>query len=312
MSAMCDHRLVPDASRAEPRLLAVSDLHVSYPVNDAIAERIVAATPDDWLIVAGDVGELISDIERALREFSERFAKVIWVPGNHELWTHERETVALGGDERYWHLVGICRELGVVTPEDPFPVWRGPGGPAVVVPLFTLYDYSFRPGGAQTKEAGLRMALESGVVCADERWLRCDPYPGPEQWCLARLAESRRRLAELPPGQPTVLVNHYPLIREPTRVLRFPHFAQWCGTTATASWPVRYNAAVVVYGHLHIPRTIWRDGIRHEEVSLGYPREWQRRARRGYPPVVPRQILPERPGRLAGRLAGGWSDSVGL
>ncbi|MGN6682235.1 MAG: metallophosphoesterase, partial [Streptosporangiaceae bacterium] len=48
--------------------------------------------------------------------------------------------------------------------------------------------------------------------------------------------------------------------------------------------------AAVVYGHLHIPRTIWHNGTRHVEVSLGYPREWRRRAK---PPVIPRQILPE-------------------
>jgi len=44
-----------------------------------------------------------------------------------------------------------------------------------------------------------------------------------------------------------------------------------------------------VYGHLHIPRTTWHDGVRFEEVSCGYPREWRRR--KG-PPGVLRQILP--------------------
>ena len=50
--------------------------------------------------------------------------------------------------------------------------------------------------------------------------------------------------------------------------------------------------AVVVYGHLHIPRTTWHDGVRFEEVSCGYPREWQRR---GPAPGPPRQILPQLP-----------------
>ena len=72
-------------------------------------------------------------------------------------------------------------------------------------------------------------------------------------------------------------MNHFPLVREPTRVLRYPEFAQWCGTTRTADWHMRFNAAAVVYGHLHIPRTTWHDGVRFEEVSLGYPREWRRR-----------------------------------
>jgi hypothetical protein len=44
-----------------------------------------------------------------------------------------------------------------------------------------------------------------------------------------------------------------------------------------------------VYGHLHIPRTTYYDGVRFEEVSIGYPREWQRR---GLPDRLLRQILP--------------------
>jgi hypothetical protein len=35
---------------------------------------------------------------------------------------------------------------------------------------------------------------------------------------------------------PTVLVNHYPLMREPTRILRHPAFARWCGTEATGAF----------------------------------------------------------------------------
>ncbi len=55
-------------------------------------------------------------------------------------------------------------------------------------------------------------------------------------------------------------------------MLRYPEFAQWCGTERTADWHTRFNAKAVVYGHLHIPRTTWEDGVRFEEVSLGYPR----------------------------------------
>lgn len=190
------------------------------------------------------------------------------------------------------YLVELCRGLGVVTPEDPYPVWEGDGGPAVVVPLFLLYDYTFRPDGTSNKEESLARAYAAGVVATDEALLYPDPFPSIEDWCSARLAQTERRLADLPAGTVTVLVNHFPIVREPTRVLRYPEFAQWCGTVRTADWPTRFNAATVVYGHLHIPRTTWYDGIRHEEVSLGYPREWQRRDR---PPRIPRQILPVPP-----------------
>jgi 3',5'-cyclic AMP phosphodiesterase CpdA len=276
----------------EPRLLAVSDLHVGFPANRAIAERIQPASPADWLIVAGDVGERAADVEWVLGMLTERFARVVWVPGNHELWTHSRDPVRLRGEERYLHLVAVCRRLGVVTPEDNYPIWTGADGPVVVAPLFVLYDYSFRPAGAASPAEGLTRAYGDGVVSTDERWLHPDPYPSRAAWCDDRVAKTERRLAELPPGLPTVLVNHFPLVREPTAVMRYPAFAQWCGTVRTASWPAAYRAKVVVYGHLHIPRTTWYDGIRHEEVSLGYPREWQRRSA---VPVIPRQILPAPP-----------------
>lgn len=272
-----------------PRLLALSDLHVAFPDNRKIVEELHPDSDADWLLLAGDVGELSPDIEWTLRTLSARFAKVVWTPGNHDLWTHQADPLRLRGESRYLHLVDLCRRLGVTTPEDPYPVWTGPGGPVTIVPLFLLYDYSFRPPGARTKEEGLARAYETGVVCTDEALLHPDPYPSREAWCWARVEATTSRLAALDAELPVVFVNHYPLVREPTRVLWYPQFAQWCGTTLTHDWHVRYRAAAVVYGHLHIPRVTWHDGVRFEEVSLGYPREWQKRSS---PPVVPRQILP--------------------
>ncbi|GAA5194706.1 metallophosphoesterase [Rugosimonospora acidiphila] len=282
------------------KVLAISDLHVSYADNRRIVERLAPESPDDWLLVAGDVGEKFADIEWALGVLRTRFARVVWVPGNHDLWTTPTDPVKLRGQARYQELVRMCRGLGVVTPEDPFPVWRGEGGPVTIAPLFLLYDYTFRPEGYPTRQAALDRAYEVGVVCNDEFLLHPDPYPSRQAWCAQRLAFTERRLAERDTALPTVLVNHFPLIREPTRVLRYPEFAQWCGTERTDDWHLRFRCAAVVYGHLHIPRTIWRDGVPFIEVSLGYPREWRPR---GGEPGRPRQILPP-PMDSAARTAG--------
>ncbi|TDD56121.1 metallophosphoesterase family protein [Saccharopolyspora elongata] len=271
------------------RLLAVSDLHVAFPDNRAIVAELRPESPDDWLIVAGDVGEFAADIEWALRLLGERFATVIWVPGNHDLWTHPKDPLQLRGEQRYRHLVELCRGLGVLTPEDPYPVWTGDGGPARIVPMFLLYDYSFRPPGAKNKAEGLEQAHAKGVVCSDEYLLHPDPHPSLDAWCRARVAETERRLAELDDGLPTVLVNHYPLVREPTDVLHYPEFAQWCGTELTADWHRRHRASCVVYGHLHIPRITRHDDVPFHEVSIGYPREWRRH---GHPHGLLRQVLP--------------------
>lgn len=278
-----------------PRLLAVSDLHVHHPENRAVVEGLRPTSDGDWLIVAGDVGERVDDVVWALGLLRDRFAQVVWVPGNHELWTRGTDLVPLRGVARYEHLVATCRSLGVLTPEDPFPVWTGSGGPVVVAPLFLLYDYSFLPAGTTTPQEGLAAAYAAGVVCTDEHLLYPDPYPDRAAWCADRVAASARRLEGCDPAMPTVLVSHWPLTRLPTRILRYPEFVLWCGTDATADWHVRFRATAVVYGHLHIPRVTWEDGVRFVEASLGYPREWKARDERDGTVVsdlLPRQVLP--------------------
>jgi 3',5'-cyclic AMP phosphodiesterase CpdA len=277
------------SAAAEGTLFAISDLHVSYEENREIVAGLRPRSPHDWLIVGGDVSEQLADVEWALGHLRERFATVLWVPGNHDLWTPREEADGLRGEARYRRLVELCGQLGVLTPEDPYPVWEGAGGPVVVAPLFLLYDYSFGTNIAPTKAAALAQAHEAGVVCLDEYLLHPDPHPTREAWCDARVRATEQRLAALDPALPTVLVNHFPLNAEPTRVLRYPEFAQWCGTHRSADWHVRFRATAVVYGHLHIPWTTWHDGVRFEEVSLGYPRERARFPRKRAPL---RQILP--------------------
>jgi 3',5'-cyclic AMP phosphodiesterase CpdA len=269
-------------------LFGISDLHVTHPENRQVVEDLRPQSETDWLLVCGDVSETVKDVEWALSLLNERFATVIWMPGNHELWTSPGEQLKLRGEPRYRHLVEMCRRTGVITPEDPYPTWEGESGPATIAPLFLLYDYTFGSNIAPTKEESLARAHNAGVVCSDEFLLHPDPYSSRDEWCHARVRETERRLTACDSDIPMVLVSHFPLIFDLTRTLRHPEFAQWCGTTRTADWHRRFRVSAVVYGHLHIPRTTWHDGVRFEEVSLGYPRE--RRFRK--PGHVLRRILP--------------------
>lgn len=270
-------------------LWAISDLHTGQAANKPVVESLYPATPADWLIVAGDVAERTDDILWTLELLNSRFAKVIWVPGNHELWTTGKDPMQVFGRARYDYLVEMCDQLGVITPEHPYPVWTEQGGPATIVPMFLLYDYSFLPTGATTKAEGLAVARQANVVCTDEFLLSSEPYATREAWCRDRLDYTRSRLDDIDWLWPTVLVNHFPLRREPCDVLFYPEFSLWCGTAETSDWHTRYNAVCSVYGHLHVPRTTWYDGVRFEEVSVGYPREWHRRK----PYRWMRQILPD-------------------
>ncbi len=269
------------------RLLAISDLHLGHQPNRAALEQI-PAHPDDWLILAGDMGERITDLELALETLAPRFAKLLWVPGNHDLWVPPQDDSGLRGEDRYRSLVERCREYGVLTPEDPYPVWPGEGPPTTIAPLMVLYDYSFRPDEIPLEQA-VEWATASGVVSVDERYLHADPYDSLGAWCAARAALTEARLAEIPDHHTTVLVNHFPLRQEHARLPQVPRFSVWCGTRRTEDWHRRFGARVVVYGHLHIRTTRFRDGVRFEEVSLGYPKQWQQD--RGVLPYL-REILP--------------------
>lgn len=268
------------------RLLATSDLHVSHRANHAALETI-GRHPDDWLIVAGDVGEKPEHLQYVLDVVSPRFARVIWTPGNHDLWCPASATDRTRGQARYDELVAICRRAGALTPEDPYQEFPGAPG-TFIVPMFLLFDYTFRPAGVPAPEA-VRWARTSGVVSGDEQLLRPDPWPSIEAWCHARCDGTARRLDALPAGSRTILVNHWPLRYDLARPPRVPRFSIWCGTTRTEDWAVRYRAAAVVTGHLHLRTTLWRQGVRYEEVSLGYPRDW--RQERGVDAYL-REILP--------------------
>jgi 3',5'-cyclic AMP phosphodiesterase CpdA len=281
-------------SADEPALFGVSDLHVGHPENRRVVEGLRPEADGDWLIVAGDVSESIEDVRWTLKLLSERFAKVLWTPGNHDLWSTPDDLTELRGVARYESLVGMCQDIGVLTPEDPYPIFRTVVGSVRVIPMFVLYDYTFGRNIAPTKAQSLALAHRAGVVCSDEFLLHPDPYPSREAWCHERVRTTEARIQACDSDVPSILVNHFPLRDDPTKMLTHPEFAQWCGTERTADWHRRFGAAVVVYGHLHIPLTTWRDGVRFEEVSLGYPREWQRRRRsvgkplrRIWPPLQP-------------------------
>ena len=269
------------------RLFAISDLHLGSPANrEALAG--LGYYREDWLIVAGDVAESFRRIGEGFAALSSRFAKVVWTPGNHELWTLPGLDEGLRGAERYLALIELARGHGILTPEDSWPVFTGAGGPVRIAPIFALYDYSFGPAGMNPDEM-VAWAAAMNVRPRDERVLHANPYSSRAAWCRARVAATAARLDRLDDGLPNILVSHWPLVEEVIQIPRVPRFLPWCGTRATAGWPVRYGASACIYGHLHTRGCRALAGVRFEEVSLGYPRQW--RQERGMAAYL-RQILP--------------------
>ena len=256
------------------RLWALSDLHISHPANRQAVEQF-PSYPDDWLILAGDITDGPQRLEWVLRRLTPKFRQIVWVPGNHELWTLPDTTPGLRGVALYEQLVGIARSQGVLTPEDPYAVVEHQDGPVLIAPLFLLYDYSFRPRHV-SRDRVVGWAREFGHVCTDEYVLHPDPFPDRDSWCAALCDSAAKRLAACSAGIPKVLINHFPLEEQHAVLPRVPRFTPWCGTRRTSGWHRRFNACAVVYGHLHIRGTHWLDGVPFQEVSLGYPHQWDR------------------------------------
>ena len=256
------------------RLWALSDLHLSNPLNrEAFGD--FPACPEDWLILAGDVTDGFRDLDWCFETLNRKFRQLVWVPGNHELWTRPGRAGGLRGVALYERLVEIARRHEVITPEDPWPVFPHPTGDVLVAPLFLLYDYSFRPGDVRAEDV-VQWARMDNSVCADEHLLHPDPFADRAAWCAERCTKAAARLDACPAHLPKVLVNHYPLEEELAVLPRIPRFTPWCGTKRTRGWHRRFNARAVVYGHLHIRGTSWIDDVPFQEVSLGYPKQWDR------------------------------------
>ena len=180
------------------RLWALSDLHVSHPANRNALTHF-PSHPEDWLILAGDLTEGAQRFDWLLQQLTPKFHRVVWTPGNHELWTVPGTDSELRGVALYDRLVAIARTHGVLTPEDPYPVVEHLNGKILIAPLFLLYDYSFRPEHV-SRDQVVRWARETGAVCSDEYFLHPDPFPDPDSWCAARCwaIRSRSRATQSP------------------------------------------------------------------------------------------------------------------
>ena len=83
-----------------------------------------------------------------------------------------------------------------------------------------------------TREEALQRAYDAGVVCVDEFLLHPDPYPSRQDWCRARVEGGGAAPGDKRPSLPMVLINHFPLLDAPTRVLRHPSSRSGAGPCA--------------------------------------------------------------------------------
>jgi UDP-2,3-diacylglucosamine pyrophosphatase LpxH len=268
------------------KIIASSDLHLDQHENLASLKSSLkenAPNGEDCLILAGDICETENQLKEILSLLRPHFKEIVWLPGNHELWIRPslKESYlqqGKGSEQRYLSLVTICHEFSVHTPEDPYiELSNTINETLVLVPMFLLYDYSFRPTHVPESEA-LNWAMESNVMCSDEVLIVPEPYKSIIDWCHQRVEYTLQRLNAYRERENDnfkfLFINHFPLREDCFHLQHIPRFSIWCGTKRTEQWHVDYPVKGVVSGHLHLPSHQIIDDVEFFEVSLGYPGQW--------------------------------------
>jgi calcineurin-like phosphoesterase family protein len=259
------------------RLAFTSDLHMDHhpEVIDLIAARVAGAV--DVLIVAGDVTPTIERLRAALTHLREFVPRVVYVPGNHDLWCRQGTP---DSRERYLEaLPDACAGAGA----DYLPA-----GPIVLDGVTLVgqtgwYDYSLRDPTLDVPLAAYERGVLGPLAWSDKQYV---VWPGVDDGALTELMSTRLRenLAEAPRDRPVWVVTHMLPFAElvARRPLPWGFVNGFLGSAAlgdviVAAAEAGVPVARAISGHTHFRReTMVAAGGRTflaETSPIGYPRE---------------------------------------
>ena len=249
----------------------MSDIHVDYPQNlEWVLGLDCHEYQADVLLLAGDVSEDMNLLERVLRGCLERFAKVMFVPGNHDLWV--RRCTYDCSLAKFGRILELCGELDVAT--EPFE-YEG----VEFLPLFSWYYFSFGSMGRS-----LRLGWRDFYACS---WPESLPDShavtryfhqlnnGVFEWIKARSVHRSHESHGLAPN-PRITCSHF----LPTIEL----MPSWVPESKRTVYPVlgsvelgaqvrRLAPDIHVYGHSHVNQIIKIDSTHYVNNAFATPRE---------------------------------------
>lgn len=270
-------------------IASVSDIHTDFPENRALIPRLAAEIYRRGarvIVLAGDVSHRDERIERALRAFGELGARVVYVPGNHDLWfkvENAPERTDLDTWHRYHHaLRHLAESTGAhYLPSAPFCV-----GDVALVGSCGWYDYSFVPDAirAALDPADFTKKRLEGWMWSDARFIA---FRDPQHALMADAEVARRMEAEL--AAQIRQVDGDGAVRHVVAVTHHQAFSASVRRTGTLPWEF-FNAfmgsealgetilsspkmRVAIYGHTHTVGEHQVAGLRVFGTPLGYPRE---------------------------------------
>lgn len=237
------------------RVFAVSDIHIDYEANaDWVANLSVSDYQDDVLILAGDVTDTLRKLDWCLTTLARRFKKVLFVPGNHDLWVI-RDGPHKSSLQKFDEVAAAVESSGASM-----QTFCAEG--VTIVPLLTWYDYSF---GQPNDE--LRSVWMDYRAC---RW--------PNGYTEKDVTEHFSALNETtaPNGGKVITYSHFL-----PRLDLMPAYIPWgsrmlypvLGSTQLDRQLRALQSSLHVYGHSHVNRHVTIDGVTYINNAFGYPTE---------------------------------------
>jgi len=238
------------------RIFALSDIHIDYDVHAKwIANLSCDDYQDDVLILAGDVTDARPLLDWCLSTLVKRFYKVLFVPGNHDLWVM-REDREKNSMQKFEDICALVESSGAWM-----QVFRERG--ISVIPVLGWYDYSF---GEPSEE--LKSIWMDYRAC---RW----PSGFTEKDVAAHFGALNSKHDSVA-GEKVITYSHFlpridlmPGFIPGAKKLLYPVL----GSAQLDRQLRQFNSNIHVYGHSHLNRQVEIDGVLYINNALGYPNE---------------------------------------
>jgi len=238
------------------RVFALSDIHIDYDANAKwIANLSNAEYLDDALILAGDVTDSRRLLDWCLGALAKRFKKVLFTPGNHDLWVI-REDREMNSLQKFDDVRAVVELSGASM-----QAFRERG--VSIIPLLGWYDYSF---GEPSEE--LRSMWMDYRAC---RW----PSGYTEEDVAAHFAAFNDKQVSMASDTIITYSHFLPRIDLMPEFIPCAHKLLYpvLGSTRLERQLRRLNSSIHVYGHSHVNRQVKIDGVSYINNAFGYPNE---------------------------------------
>ena len=238
------------------RIFALSDLHIDYDENARwVANLSVAEYQDDVLILAGDMTDVRRLLDWGLTTLVKRFYKVLFVPGNHDLWV-ARENHEQNSLQKFDDICEIVESSGA-------SMQAFCERDVSIIPVLGWYDYSFGEPSEELKS-----------IWMDYR--ACRWPSGFTEKDVAAYFEAFNNKQVSPVAGKVITYSHFlpridlmPRFIPAAKKLLYPVL----GSAQMDLQLRRFSPGIHVYGHSHVNRQMKIDGVLYINNAFGYPGE---------------------------------------